>query len=478
MAPDDARGFGPAHRIRVGQLVSQSLLNLPALEHHLRRTVDFDADDTQAHRILAELLYRQRRFEEAAEHFEKVSDTAPDVLFTLFRLYADHLKLPEQAQASLVRAVSHYSDRIDSDHSDADSQLLLAEAHQLAGRYHTAIEFLENSLGSGNDARIREGLWQIHMREFDSIISAGVEQLSQLDFRRLSQALAGALKQDAGRVREVMRSAALVRARARDEMLPFDDLDRVLNDATRAVESRLGGEQDAEMRQALVRRYTLEFDTIVAGGLERSSTAKLRRLPELLDGALQFSPDPPVDVISRAASMRAEGRNELLSERVWSTLDKALDNGTVPAEACLVLGTSLAQRGQLDHARDLLERAYELKQDDSRIANNLSWVLMHLDPPRTDRALDLAAIAVRAAPDEPSHRETLGQLLIDCGQWRRAVAELETALQLGRRRSDWPSSQTKAAMHRSLAIAYDNLGDPQLASLHREASQKALQDTD
>ena len=61
-------------------------------------------------------------------------------------------------------------------------------------------------------------------------------------------------------------------------------------------------------------------------------------------------------------------------------------------------------------------------------------------------------------PENAHYRETRGQILIKLQRWSDAVRDLELAL------NGMPESQP---IHRSLAEAYEQLGDATLAAAHR-----------
>jgi predicted Zn-dependent protease len=79
----------------------------------------------------------------------------------------------------------------------------------------------------------------------------------------------------------------------------------------------------------------------------------------------------------------------------------------------------------------------------------------------------LAAVnkALEISPDQFRYRETRGQILVRLGRWKDAIQDLEFAA------NGLPGS---AEVHRSLAKAYDALGDQQLARVHREHAERSF----
>jgi predicted Zn-dependent protease len=94
--------------------------------------------------------------------------------------------------------------------------------------------------------------------------------------------------------------------------------------------------------------------------------------------------------------------------------------------------------------------------------NNYAWALTQ-DP---DKDLELALAAVNHAlalsPEEFRFRETRGQINLALGQWSEAADDLEFAL------NGMPEA---AVIHASLAKAYDELGQKDLAQMHREQAE-------
>jgi predicted Zn-dependent protease len=91
--------------------------------------------------------------------------------------------------------------------------------------------------------------------------------------------------------------------------------------------------------------------------------------------------------------------------------------------------------------------------------NNYAWALYQCPEADLEAALAAVAKALEMAPDNPSFRETRGQILVAQASWKSAVVDLEFAL------NAMPDSTT---IHKSLAVAYQALGDEQLAAIHRE----------
>jgi tetratricopeptide (TPR) repeat protein len=138
---------------------------------------------------------------------------------------------------------------------------------------------------------------------------------------------------------------------------------------------------------------------------------------------------------------------------------RVVDSPKTPATILEAIGTVAATVGELDKSKDYLQRAIKKDPRNSIAWNNLAWIL--LQGPESDLQAALVAVnkALEIRPDEFRYRETRGQVLVRLGRWREAIADLEYAA------NGMPESRD---IHRSLAKAYDALGDKQLAQVHRE----------
>jgi tetratricopeptide (TPR) repeat protein len=89
--------------------------------------------------------------------------------------------------------------------------------------------------------------------------------------------------------------------------------------------------------------------------------------------------------------------------------------------------------GRWKEAIEELEQSLALNPADAMSLNNFAWYLATCpDPELRDpsRAVEFARMAVAAAPDEASYRNTLGVCLYRAGDWNRAIDELLRAEQL------------------------------------------------
>ena len=105
-----------------------------------------------------------------------------------------------------------------------------------------------------------------------------------------------------------------------------------------------------------------------------------------------------------------------------------------------------------------LEKACQAAPDDPQTLNNLAWVLLQTRS-RLPEALVLANRAVELKPEMPMYRETRGQLLVLVGRYAEALDDLRASLNaLG----------DDSAIHAAMAVAYEALGESELARIHRQ----------
>ncbi len=94
----------------------------------------------------------------------------------------------------------------------------------------------------------------------------------------------------------------------------------------------------------------------------------------------------------------------------------------------LVRGSYAFNDGDVDHAVEALESAYASCPEKVEIANNYAWYLAHCDPPRYERAIEVASTLVDSHPDRLEFRETRGQILALMNRDAEAIEDLQAAL--------------------------------------------------
>ncbi|MFG0262374.1 MAG: hypothetical protein ACF788_08285, partial [Novipirellula sp. JB048] len=199
--------------------------------------------------------------------------------------------------------------------------------------------------------------------------------------------------------------------------------------------------------------------------LEQSPTGtenKPLRTLQLLQQALHVAPDNPRVlnvVVDRVLKMVDERDAEIAAVR------DALIEGTSPGISHFILGTTAMLREDTDKATMHLTIASELLPNSAAILNNLAVAMSLRDEPQLEQALELSqqAIAQTSTPS-PHFYDTRGQILTSLERYHEAIPDLERALAV-------PALAAHA--HRSLAVCYDAIGEPEIAERHREEGVKS-----
>ncbi|HYO23994.1 MAG TPA: hypothetical protein VEQ85_03510 [Lacipirellulaceae bacterium] len=193
-----------------------------------------------------------------------------------------------------------------------------------------------------------------------------------------------------------------------------------------------------------------EFDSMLQSN-HADPTALSQRLADA--ARLLENPDQLETQVTRLYGMRRD------MPAVATMMDQLAQAADTPTPLLAAIGTSAAVEGNLPLARSLLRKVVEAEPQRSAAWNNLAWALSQ--PPEQDLEGALAAVnkALELAPAEFRFRETRGQILVAKGQWTQAVEDLEFAL------NGMPDF---APIHASLATAYENLGERELADMHRQ----------
>lgn len=130
-----------------------------------------------------------------------------------------------------------------------------------------------------------------------------------------------------------------------------------------------------------------------------------------------------------------------------------------PASFLVTIGSYAIQSGDWAGGAALLERAAQQDPNLAMAWNNIAWVRANQQQPDLEAALRAANRAIELAADEARYRETRGQIFIQLERWPEAVEDLEFAA------NGMPEAED---IHRSLAKAYQVLGNEDLAQIHLE----------
>jgi tetratricopeptide (TPR) repeat protein len=164
------------------------------------------------------------------------------------------------------------------------------------------------------------------------------------------------------------------------------------------------------------------------------------------------------EAITNACLKAAESDNDELT-----SLREAVVQGIHPDTAHFILGTIAINEGKLEEAIQHLEIAAKNNPGLPGLLNNLAHGLSNRESPDLERALRMAEAAVHNVPNHPYLRETRGQIYFKLGRYTEAIADLEIALS---------AAELRPSIRRSLAEAYDKIGQPDIAKRQLELLDK------
>ena len=150
---------------------------------------------------------------------------------------------------------------------------------------------------------------------------------------------------------------------------------------------------------------------------------------------------------------------------VEGLLEEMKANKTVAPNVFITTGELHLRGGRVQEAMKYFEEAVDYEPASGRAYNNMAWVMANIKPTRLRAALEASnrAIEIEARAD---FFETRGQIHFQMEAWDSAANDLEAAL-----RGILPEGDRLKA-HSTLSNIYEELGKPELASAHRQSSQR------
>lgn len=207
----------------------------------------------------------------------------------------------------------------------------------------------------------------------------------------------------------------------------------------------------------------------VIGGIYLSWSRHLKEQPnadklqvmELLEQGIQITPDSQdlimaflsdCDELPVSASERSQHVSRILSK-----------GGIATSFMHYYLGVQDWKHGDKESARAHFELASSLNSGFSVITNNLAMAIASVSDDRgeLEKALFMMNEVIKQQPENPFFLDTRGHVLAKLGQLKEAVRDLEHSL---------AHARDKKATHATLAVFYQQLGMPELATEHRSAS--------
>ena len=223
-----------------------------------------------------------------------------------------------------------------------------------------------------------------------------------------------------------------------------------LDEAIQAVTTGLERHETPELRKRLASIYVRKCQALPVADKTWQTRWDLVTLSRNYDPDSQDSMTILADIASHAPF---ELRQLALCE-----LQPYLDNGTAPPSAYYMVGTVAAENQQWDTAIKLLRTAVQIEPRAGIAWNNLAFALYSQPIPNWKEAEQIVDEAIRLNPTPVQYHETRGQIMVGLERWPEVVRELEYAL---------AGMPALARIHGGLALAYQQLGDEDLADYHR-----------
>ncbi len=214
-----------------------------------------------------------------------------------------------------------------------------------------------------------------------------------------------------------------------------------------------------ELRRALSNLEIVRYEQSPPESLKLSDEDLTGRV-KTLGKALEIDPTNPA-VLRHWGLLHERFATAEQKKLLLKMLEQSIVDGQATAFGHFTLGGMLWQSGQHEQAMFHMERSFKLDPRFMDAANNLSWMLATQDEPDMERAVALIREALKFAPNNPDYLDTYTEVLVREKKWDEALVVLERLFpRVG------PAQKTE--LHRRLALVYENLGQPDLAKMHRE----------
>lgn len=187
---------------------------------------------------------------------------------------------------------------------------------------------------------------------------------------------------------------------------------------------------------------------------KKDASVRFAQRLSLLRQAVRLSPQNPKVLQTLVPLVLQTAKHD--SPKV-AQVRKMLVNGVTPELGHFIRGTAAMIEDNVDEATFHLELAAEQMPQTPSVLNNLAVTLASGENPKLEKSLNLVNAALAQKPNEPYFHETRGQILLELSRYQEAIAALELAL---------PAKELALPIHRSLAIAYRELGKAEIASEH------------
>lgn len=212
-----------------------------------------------------------------------------------------------------------------------------------------------------------------------------------------------------------------------------------------------------QLKGALTEAMVIESKKIAERDTSpRGLMKSLQRLKEAM--AVDPNNSMLLEAIAQACLKAAESDDQQLM-----VLSEAIVQGVAPDAAHFILGTIAINAGEMEEGLQHLEIAVKNNPNLPGLLNNLAHAVANGETPDLERALRLSEAAVNGLPRHPYLRETRGQIYFRLKRYTEAIADLEYAM---------AAPELRPSIRKSLAIAYEEIGQPELAERQRQLLER------
>lgn len=211
-----------------------------------------------------------------------------------------------------------------------------------------------------------------------------------------------------------------------------------------------------------LRRAIADGHVLAAEKLAKSDTSPRGLMKRFEQLRLAVQSDPNSIAVLNAVTNACTDVS-ISNNRELEVLKEAIVQGISPDASHFILGTLALNEGNIDVAMQHLEIAAEKNPNLPGLLNNLAYAMYRKPGADLEQALNLVDAAVRTSPNNAYARETRGQILVKLKRWSEAISDLEYAL---------GTRELRTLVRPSLAVAYEEIGQPEVAKRHRYLAQK------
>lgn len=123
-------------------------------------------------------------------------------------------------------------------------------------------------------------------------------------------------------------------------------------------------------------------------------------------------------------------KNEQAITYLETGLDFALENKALKAQFYASIGDAYHSNKQKEEAYAAYDKSLKIEPSNVYVLNNYSYYLS-LDKNQLEKAAEMASLANKIAPNEPSFEDTYGWVLFQQGKYKDAKVWIERAYQNG-----------------------------------------------